>query len=98
MKHLIFKITSCKITAPYTLELRFNDGSCKRINFEKVLHGEMYSPLRNSDFFGLVTIDPEVFTVVWPNGADFDPAILHDWEKYEKEMIDRAKGRDVVSK
>ena len=51
MKHLIFKITSCKITAPYTLELRSNDGSCKSINFEKVLHGEMYSPLRNSDFF-----------------------------------------------
>lgn len=24
-------------------------------------------------------IDPEVHTLVWPNGADCDPAILHDW-------------------
>jgi len=29
--------------------------------------------------FNQVTIDPEVFTIVWPNGADFDPTTLHDW-------------------
>ena len=26
-------------------------------------------------------IDPEVHTLVWPNGADFDPAILHNWSE-----------------
>jgi hypothetical protein len=29
--------------------------------------------------FEQVKIDPEVHTLVWPNGADFDPATLHDW-------------------
>jgi hypothetical protein len=29
--------------------------------------------------FNQVRIDPEVHTLVWPNGADFDPAMLHDW-------------------
>jgi hypothetical protein len=23
----------------------------------------------------------------WPNGADFDPAILHDWRDHEASMI-----------
>lgn len=97
MNHLIFKVTAFKITAPYTLELKFNDESYKSINFEKVLHGEMFAPLRDLDLFNLVTIDPEVLTIVWPNGADFDPAILHDWDKYEDELINRAKGWDVVN-
>jgi hypothetical protein len=24
-------------------------------------------------------LDPEAGTLVWSNGADFDPATLHDW-------------------
>lgn len=31
-------------------------------------------------------LDAEVNTLVWPNGADFDPAILHDWPDYGPEM------------
>ncbi|HMS35045.1 MAG TPA: DUF2442 domain-containing protein [Ignavibacteria bacterium] len=97
MNHLIFKVTSCKVIAPYTLEITFNDGQSKQINFEKLLKGEMYFPLKDPEFFSRVSIDPEVSTIVWPNGADFDPAILHDWEKYENEIIDRAKDWDVLA-
>ena len=39
----------------------------------------MYSPLRDVALFNQVQLDPEVHTLVWPNGADFDPATLHDW-------------------
>lgn len=48
-----------------------------------VLAGELYSPLRDPAEFARVKIDPEVNTLVWPSGADFDPAILHDWPKHE---------------
>jgi len=51
----------------------------------------MYSPLRDLELFNRVYIDQEVFMIVWLNGADFDPAILHDWEKYESELESRAK-------
>ena len=33
--------------------------------------------------FARVSIDPEVRTLVWPSGADFDPTILHDWPEHE---------------
>ena len=32
--------------------------------------------------FQSVFVDPEVHTLVWPNGADFDPATLHDWSQH----------------
>lgn len=34
-----------------------------------------------------VQLDGEAGTVVWPNGADFDPATLHDWEEQGPAML-----------
>jgi hypothetical protein len=51
----------------------------QEIDFYPILKGELYKPLRDLDLFNQVRIDPEVHTLVWPNGADFDPATLHDW-------------------
>jgi hypothetical protein len=36
--------------------------------------------------FDQVRLDPEARTLVWPNGADFDPAMLHDWPEVEPEL------------
>src|SRR5439155_20151456 len=57
----------------------FDDHTEQTINFEPVLGGELLRPLRNLDLFNQVKLDQEVHTLVWPNGADFDPATLHDW-------------------
>lgn len=83
MHHAIYRIRSFTIVAPYTLRLEFNDGTEKTINFESDLAGDLYRPLRNLDLFNAVRLDPEVHTIVWPNGADFDPATLHDWPVIE---------------
>jgi Protein of unknown function (DUF2442) len=63
-----------------------DDGSRQVVDFRPVLVGEIYGPLQDEKFFNQVEIDPEVHTLVWPNGADFDPATLHDWPKYIDEM------------
>ena len=49
------------------------------VDFSSVLRGELFGPLADSDFLDRVLLDEEVGTVVWPNGADFDPAMLYNW-------------------
>ncbi len=79
MTHEIHRVTSFEIVGPHALAVTFTDGLSRTIDFLPVLEGELYSPLRDPDFFNRVALDPEVHTLVWPNGADFDPATLHDW-------------------
>jgi hypothetical protein len=38
-----------------------------------------------------VRIYPEVHTLIWPDGADFDPATLHDWPKHAEALATRAR-------
>jgi hypothetical protein len=56
-----------------------------------MLAGRLYGPLRDLTIFNQVRIDPEVHTLVWPNGADFDPATLHDWPQYVDALKARAQ-------
>jgi hypothetical protein len=83
VNHPIYRIKSFEQKGTYTLRLRFDDGSERTIDFEPILEGELFGPLRDPSIFARVALDPEVRTLVWPSGADFDPAILHDWPDHE---------------
>ncbi|MDQ3667561.1 MAG: DUF2442 domain-containing protein [Acidobacteriota bacterium] len=96
MVHSIYRVTSFKIVGPYTLRVIFDDLSEQTINFHPILAGELYRPLRDIEVFNKVRIDPEVHTLVWPNGADFEPATLHDWPQLEEALIERAKRWELV--
>ena len=91
MVHPIYKVRSFQIEAPYTLRVCFDDGTDQVIDFRPILVGALYGPLRDLATFNQVRIDPEVHTLVWPNGADFDPATLHDWPEYEAALVARAE-------
>ena len=91
MHHAIYRVLSFEVVAPYTLRVRFDDSTEQTINFQPVLSGDLYAPLNEQRLFNQVSIDPEVHTVVWPNGADFDPATLHDWPLVERAFVDRAR-------
>lgn len=82
MNHPIFRVIDFRIEAPYTLRVTFDDGTEQVINFRPVLAGELFGPLQDLPLFNQVQVDPEVHTLVWPNGADFDPATLHDWPEH----------------
>jgi uncharacterized protein DUF2442 len=86
MAHEIHTVTGFEKVAPFTLRVRFEDGSIQVIDFRPVLHGEIFGPLRDSVFFDRVRLDDESGTLTWPNGADFEPATLHDWPRFGPQL------------
>lgn len=97
MTHPIYRVLSFEIVSPYVIRVQFDDETEQTINFKPVLSGEMYSPLRDLSLFNQVRIDREVHTLVWPNGADFDPATLHDWPEQEEALIARAQKWELIT-
>ncbi len=91
MKHSIYKIVTVKVVSPFTLDIVFDDGAKRTINFLPILKGEMYGPLANEDFFKKVYLDTEVHTITWPNNADFNPEILYNWDMYKDELLKRSE-------
>lgn len=92
MSHPIHRIMRFEIVGPFALAVEFSDGTGQRIDFQPVLHGPIFGPLRDSSMFNAVILDIEAGTLVWPNGADFDPATLHDWPGVCEELAARARG------
>jgi Protein of unknown function (DUF2442) len=95
MTHPIYRVTSFKIEGPFALRVRFDDDTEHLIDFRSVLAGELFGPLRDLAIFNQVRLDSEVQTLVWPNGADFDPETLHDWPKYADALAARARKWDL---
>jgi len=91
MKHYIYRVIDFEQLGPYQLRVKFDDGTEQEIDFEPVLEGSLFGPLKDKKLFSQVEVDLEVHTLVWPNGADFDPATLHDWPEYAEDMAEMAK-------
>jgi len=91
MIHALHRVTDFTIVGTYRLRVAFRDGTMREIDFEPVLSGSLYGPLRDVGLFNRVRLDPEAHTLVWPNGADFDPATLHDWPEHLPDLAERAR-------
>jgi hypothetical protein len=71
------RIRSVEPLGGFVLRLGFDDGSVREIDLEAELWGPVFEPLRDPQLFRRVRVDEELGTIVWPNGADFDPDVLH---------------------
>jgi hypothetical protein len=61
----------------YTVWLRFEDGTTGEVDLRESLRGPVFEPLRNLEYFKQVSVDAEIGTIVWPNGADIAPETLY---------------------
>ena len=59
----------------YRIDLLFNTGVRKTVDFSHWLKGPVFEPLRNREAFRKFHIDGG--TICWPNGADIAPETLY---------------------
>ena len=88
-RHKAHKIRDFSITDRYTLHIVFNDGTEQVIDFEPILYGPVFGPLRDPALFQQVELIDYAGCLEWPTGADFDPETLHDWPTVKDEIIAR---------
>lgn len=74
----------------YQLMLTFSDGSQRIIDLKEELHGEIFEPLRDLDYFKQVKVNSDIDTIVWPNDADFAPEYLYEKSKPVEQISRRA--------
>ena len=73
---MLARIIQARHVTGHTIWLRFSDGAEGEVDLSSEIHGEVFEPLKDVDYFRKLQVDPELRTVVWPNGADFAPEFL----------------------
>ena len=72
-----YTVVAASMLRPYVLDVTFADGTQCQIDIEPELYGEMFEPMATPQVVGQVKVDPELGTIIWPNGADLSPEYLY---------------------
>lgn len=73
-----FRLIDARQVQGFVLWLKFSDGVEGEIDLRDELAGLISEPLNNAGVFKQFRIDPDLHTLVYPNGVDFAPEFLHD--------------------
>lgn len=73
---MIPRVVEARYISGRIIWLRFSDGAEGEVDLSAEIHGEIFEPLREVDYFRKFEVSRELGTVVWPNGADFAPEFL----------------------
>ena len=68
----------------YKLKLKFENNEYKLVDLQSHLDGKIFEPLKDVSYFGLVTLNKDIDTIVWPNNADFSPDFLYEIGQFVK--------------
>lgn len=74
-------IKSAHHVEAFRIWVSFDDGTAGEIDLANSLNGEIFESLKEVEAFKKITVDPELETIVWPNGADLAPEFLRDLYK-----------------
>jgi hypothetical protein len=75
-------VVGVAVIRPHVMRLLFDDGVVRDVQYVPgESRGSLLEPLDDPAFFAQVRVDAEACTVVWPNGLDLAPEVLHgDYE------------------
>jgi hypothetical protein len=83
------RVSHFRVVDDYTIHLTFDDGTEQVIDFEPILLGPIFGPLKDKVLFAKVQLEETFGTLEWPNGADISPNVLHDWPDHVDAIISR---------
>ncbi|HBG05467.1 MAG: hypothetical protein A2075_05535 [Geobacteraceae bacterium GWC2_58_44] len=74
-------VVAVEVIEGHELQLTFEDGLTARIDMDRIVASfeGVFAPLLDPVFFSQVKVDPELGTIVWPNGADICPDVLYSF-------------------
>jgi hypothetical protein len=71
-------IVDARILEGYRIHLRFEDGVEGDVDLGRLIRFEgVFAPLLDPKEFARLTVNKEIGTICWPNGADMDPDVLY---------------------
>ncbi len=73
-----YRISKARHIKNFTIWVEFRDGVSGEVDLAEELHGEIFEPLKDIDYFKNFTVHPELYTLAWANGADFAPEFLYE--------------------
>lgn len=72
------RVKSIRILVDHEVLIRFSDGEERRLDLDPLMRGPIFREIREDPVrFAEISVDQELGTIVWPNGADFDPDVLY---------------------
>ena len=77
MKCSQIDVIEVQVLNDYTLCLTFSDGAHGNVDISTLIPFEgIFEPLKNKDYFARVTVNQDIGTICWDNGADLSPSLL----------------------
>jgi hypothetical protein len=71
-------VVGVAVLRPHVMRLLFDDGVVRDVQYTPgEADGSLLKPLDDPAYFAKVRVDADAGTVVWPNGLDLAPEVLH---------------------
>ncbi len=70
-------VTGVIVSGDFRLHLTFADGSSGDVDFSNRQWLGVFADLKDPNYFAKASVDANLGTIVWPNGADMAPETLY---------------------
>ncbi len=72
-------VTAVEYLGGHRLLLSFEGDERREVDIASIVRFDgVFEPLEDIDYFQRVCVEPEIGTIVWPNGADLCPDVLYE--------------------
>ena len=75
---MLLDVIEARYVRDFIVWVKFEDGTEGEVDLSQELYGPVFEPLKDVNYFKQVTVDPELGTIAWPNGADLAPEFLYE--------------------